>query len=131
MNTRVNTKPFKIKIEKGAFAVAKRKGLEIEAKAKKNMDPLYMSNSPWSYRGLANPGILSESRSGLARASIHSWWNTSEMWVRIGSTANVMKAGVEGIAGSSVFYFPYLEYGTHLMPPLGMLRKAFDEVRRG
>ena len=128
MNTKINTKPFKIQIDKGAFAVAKRAALMIERQAKINMDPLYTSNYRWSK---IHPDLMSEKRTGLARASIHAWWNRTDHWVRIGSTADTMKKGVAGIAGSSVNYFPYLEFGTWAIPPLGMLRSAFDEVRKG
>ena len=146
MNTKINTKPFKIQIDKGAFAVAKRAALMIERQAKINMDPLYTSNYRWSK---IHPDLLSEKRTGLARASIHTWWEQGQYNIKVGSTSNVMASGGggvrgkllsttndvgkinSGIAGSSVNYFPYLEFGTWAIPPLGMLRSAFDEVKRG
>ena len=130
MRTKVNTESFKKKMNANAFRIANEKAMDIEGLAKKNMDPLYTSNSPWSYRGRSDASILSDERSGLARASIHTWINKTRHWIRIGSTKKKMQEGVEGIAGSPVNYFPYLEFGTQLIPPLGMLRKAFDEVIR-
>ena len=106
--------------------IAKDAAFQIQKQAKINMDPLYASNYRWSK---IHPDLKHEGRTGLARASIHSRWFTSEFTVKIGSDAETMNQGVEGRAGSNVYYFPYLEFGTWAIPPLGMLRKAFDEVK--
>ena len=110
----------------GAYNIAKAKASEIEEKAKMNMDPLYASNYRWSK---IHPDLKHEGRTGLARASIHTTWKKTEHAIRIGSDAEIMRKGVEGIPGSKTYYFPYLEFGTWAIPPLGMLRKAFDEVK--
>ena len=112
----------------GAYNIAKAKASEVERLAKINMDPLYASNYRWSK---INPTLKAEARSGLARASIHATWKKTEHAIHIGSDADTMAKGVEGITGSKTYYFPYLEFGTWAIPPLGMLRKAFDEVKHG
>ena len=112
----------------GAYNIAKAKASEIERLAKINMDPLYASNYRWSK---IHPDLKAEARSGLARVSIHVTWKKTEHAIRIGSDAETMRKGVAGITGSKTYYFPYLEFGTWAIPPLGMLRKAFDEVKRG
>lgn len=119
---------FKAKMQVKAYSIAKRAAFEIERLAKINMDPLYASNYRWSK---IHPDLKHEGRTGLARASVHVREEKSEFAFYVGNSAEAMKKGVAGIAGSTVYYFPYLEFGTWAIPPLGMLRKAFDEVRVG
>jgi hypothetical protein len=117
---------FKAEMNVGSYKIAYEAAGAIERLAKKNMNPLYNSNYRWS---LIHPDLKSENRTGLARASIHLTIKKSEFAINIGSDAETMKQGVEGKAGSNVYYFPYLEFGTWAIPPLAMLRKAFDEVK--
>jgi hypothetical protein len=117
---------FKAQMNVGSYKIAYQAAGMIERLAKQNMSPLYDSNYRWSR---INPTLKAEARSGLARASIHLTVKKSEFTIRVGSDAETMKKGIEGITGSNIFYFPYLEFGTWAIPPLGMLRKAFDEVK--
>lgn len=131
------------KITEGGEKVALKMGYKVEGYAKDIITTkVYNRPQQGNYK-----------RTGLARASILTELRRDKKTVFAGSDAEAFAKGAMSefsrvyhmkrksqkklaqlaavATGSSVFYLPYLEFGTRKMPPVGMLRGALDMVIHG